>query len=341
MKTLVTGGAGFIGSHLVKKLVEGKRKVIIVDDLSSGSVENLLTLGIKRSDFELRKIDLTDYHETLKALKDGENIFHLAARIGGIKYLHETEDAELLAMQTNLAIDANVFKACNINKIKKIVYSSSVAVYSLEKQFSLGVVFSEKDFSARPKTQDSSLKFQMSVNPDGGYGWAKLIGEIHLNWMRNVAKIGIARIFNIYGQNEPIGEKAHAISDLIKKALFYPKEDFIVWGNGNQTRDYLYVSDCVDALIKLEEKINNLQGSPLILNIGSGRAASIREITEKIIEISGKNIKPIYDSSKPVGPVSRTANINKAKDLLGWQPKINREEGLKITYSWIKEKLTK
>ena len=124
MKTIVTGGAGFIGSHLVKKLIDDNREVIVIDDLSSGSMENLLNLGIKSSDIELKELDLTDYCQTLDALKDGEVVFHLAARVGGIKYLHGNNQSELLALQENLAIDTNVFRACQKQKIRKIIYSS-------------------------------------------------------------------------------------------------------------------------------------------------------------------------------------------------------------------------
>jgi nucleoside-diphosphate-sugar epimerase len=176
----------------------------------------------------------------------------------------------------------------------------------------------------------------MFINPDGGYGLSKLLAETQLNLMRSI-RVGIARIFNVYGENEPTGERSHAIFDLIKKAIVYPKEEFIVWGNGKQTRDYIYVSDCVDSLIKIEKKIS--KKSPLILNIGSGKATSIKKIVEKIIKISEKNIKPINDLKKPVGPISRTADINKAKTLLNWQPKVSLDEGLKKIYSWIEKKL--
>jgi len=335
-KTIVTGGAGFIGSHLVNELVKRKRKVVVVDDLSSGKLENLYGLGLKKTDFEFRKIDLTNFGDTLKALKDGEIVYHLAARIGGIKFLHENESAEFLALSENLAIDSNVFRACERNKTRKIIYTSSSATYPLERQFSFGTVFSEKDLDIKLKIKNRRLK--ISIDPDGGYGLAKILGEIQLLLMKNV-KVGIARIFNVYGVNEPQDERSHAITDLIKKAIFYPKRKFVVWGDGRQTRDYLYVTDCVEALIKMEEKISKI--SPLILNIGSGKATSIREIAKKIIKISGKKIKPIYDKTKPVGPLSRTADISEAKKLLNWVPKVKIEEGLEKTYSWIQKNLTK
>jgi len=337
MKTIVTGGAGFIGSHLVKKLIEDGREVVVIDDLSSGSLDNLSDLGLKSSYFEFKKLDLTNYHQTLEALKGGDVVFHLAARIGGIKFLHGSESAELSALQENLVIDANVFRACAERNIKKIIYPSSPAVYPLDKQFSLGTVFSEDDFHLKPIVKDPKLRFKISINPDGGYGLVKLLAEIQLNLMKNT-KVGIARIFNVYGVNEPLNERSHAIADLIRKAINYPKEKFIVWGDGKQTRDYVYVSDCANTLVKLEEKISQI--SPLVLNIGSGKATSIREIAEKIIEISEKNIKPKYDLKKLVGPLSRTANINKAKKLLNCQPKVSLNEGLKRTYFWIQKKLT-
>jgi len=334
MKTIITGGAGFIGSHLVKRLIQGGREVVVIDDLSAGSLENLSDLGLKPSDFEFKKLDLTDYHQTSDAIKEGDVVFHLAARIGGIKYLHESESAELLALQENLAIDSNVFRVCGEQKIKKIIYPSSSAVYPLDRQFSFGTVFSEEDLPLESKVEDPKFRFKISINPDGGYGLAKILAEIQLNLIKNT-RIGIARLFNVYGENEPLDERAHAIADLIRKAINYPKEKFIVWGDGKQTRDYIYVSDCVEFLLKLEEKIS--QESSLTVNIGSGKATSIKEIAEKIIGISGKNIKPIYNPKKLVGPLSRTANIAKAKTLLNCQPKVSIEEGLKRTYYWIQK----
>lgn len=194
-------------------------------------------------------------------------------------------------------------------------------------------MLSESEVPLGLTLKDPKSTFKMAINPDGGYGLSKILGEIQLNLMLNI-KMGIARLFNVYGVNEPLNEKSHAISDLIKKAMNYPKSDFIVWGNGRQTRDYLYVTDCADALIKIEEKISKT--SPLVLNIGSGQATALKTIAAKIIQISGKNIKPKYDLTKPVGPISRTADISKAKKILHWRPKTSLDEGLKRTYLWIR-----
>jgi len=368
MKTIVTGGTGFIGSHLVKSLLEQGREVVVVSDLAHLGIENLTDLGLRTSDIELRRADLSNYHQALKAMEGADSVFHLAARVGSLEYLHGSQLAELAALQANLVIDANVFRACLENKVKKLVYASSCAVYPMGKQYSPGTIFSESDLdltqstvsspqslvnpkNSRLRTNDYRLP---TINPDGGYGWAKLMGELELGWMKDI-EIGIARIFNIFGENEPIGERAHVIVDLSSKAILYPKEDFIVRGDGKQSRDFLYVSDCMDALLRLEQKISNLHESqsnlhesqsnlhesPLIINIGSGEAVSIGTIAEKVVKLSGKDIKIAYDSARSVGPISRTADITRAKTLLRWEPRISLDEGLSRIYAWVESRLLK
>lgn len=338
MKTVVTGGTGFIGSHLVKSLLERDREVIVASDLFRRDSENLTGLGIKPSDIELRKADLTDYNQALKALQGADSAFHLAARVGSLQYLHATKMAEVNALQTNLTIDANVFRACLENGVKRLVYASSCAVYPMDRQFAPGAVFNESylelkagDFS-KPQASDSA---QRLINPDGGYGWAKLMGEIQLHWMKGI-DVGIARIFNVYGENEPLGEKAHVIADLISKAILYQKEELVVRGDGKQSRDYLYVSDCVDTLLQLEERASS---PPITVNIGSGEATTISTIAEKAVEISGKDIAIAYDSTQPVGPLSRTADITRARTLLNWEPRVSLDDGLRRTYNWVERRL--
>jgi GDP-D-mannose 3',5'-epimerase len=317
-KTLVTGGAGFIGSHLARRLLDESREVILTDDFSRGSIANLSDLSIQ---IPCANIDLRDYSQVLKLMKGVDTVFHLAARVGSVKYLHGSDIDELTALQTNLAIDVNVFKACLEKDVKNLIYTSSVSVYPIDRQNARNVILSEDDIHY--------------MNPEGGYGWAKLIAEIQLTWMKGI-NIAIGRIFNIYGENSPLGESAHVIAALIHKAILYPKEEFRVWGNGEQTRDLLYVGDCVEALLKLEKKASN---PPIIINIGSGEAVSIKVIAEKIAQLSGKNPEVIYDPTKPVGPLSRTADVSKAKAMLGWQPKTSLNNGLERTYSWFEKRL--
>lgn len=331
---VVTGGAGFIGSHLVKKLVDRGEKVAVVDDFSTGSRRNLEYLGV--GDVEIREIDLTNFHDAKKSLEGADTVFHMAARVGGIPYLHGDENTELISLEKNLVIDANVFRACQELGVKKIIYPSSVSVYPLGRQQYPGAIFSEEAF-VFPQHYDHTSPFRVSIDPDGGYGLAKIMGEIELFFMKGVRK-GIARIFSAYGENEPLGQNSHVLSRFIQSAITYPTEQMIIWGDGRQTRDYVYVADCAEALIRLSDNITEV-GPPLIVNVGSGRGISINELAEKVIALSGKAMKPIYEREKPVGPVSRTADISRAKQLLGWEPKVGLEEGLERTYRWIKSKL--
>jgi nucleoside-diphosphate-sugar epimerase len=319
-KYLVTGAAGFIGSHLAKRLLDEGRRVILVDDFSRGDRLNLLDLGIES---ECHNIDLTNTDKLLELMVGVDTVFHLAARVGSVEYLHGSNIAELLTLQTNLAIDANVFKACLKKNVRKIIYASSISIYPIETQHYPNAVFSEDE--------------SQPISPEGGYGWAKYMAEVELGWMKNI-DIGIARIFNIYGENAALGETVQVIPALICKALLYPKEEFVVWGDGEQMRDFLYVADCVKALLRLEKKASN---PPVIVNIGSGQAVSIKKIVEKIIKLSGKNPRVRYDVTKPVGPVSRTADISRARALLQWQPETSLDTGLARTYSYVEKRLGK
>jgi nucleoside-diphosphate-sugar epimerase len=220
-------------------------------------------------------------------------------------------------------IDVNVLKACQERAVRKVIYTSSVSVYPIDTQQRHGVVLAEEDLRTN--------------NPEGGYGWAKLLGEMQLGLMTDT-DVGIARIFNVYGEGEPLDETAHVIAALVRKAVLYPKQEFTVWGDGSQSRCLLYVLDCVDALMKLEEKASRPQ--PLVVNLGSDRAVSVKEMAEKIVRVSGKNIVPRYDTTKPVGPLSRTADISRARKLLGWKPSLTLDEGLQRTYTWAEKRLS-
>ena len=318
MKIAVTGGAGFIGSNLVRKLLDNGHDVVIIDDFSRGSELNLQDLGINT---DIRRIDLRESNLALNSIKGVEAVFHLAARVGSINYLHGSKWNELEALQCNLIIDANVFRACLESGVKKLIYASSVAIYPIENQNKSEATFSEKSLSR--------------YNPEGGYGWAKLMGEIQLAWTEGM-EIGIARIFNIYGENGAMGKSSHVITALIRKAILYPQEKYIVWGDGQQTRDFLYVGDCVEALIKMREKTTK---EPLIINIGSDKAVKISMIAEEIARISGKNMEITYDLSQPSGPFSRTSDNRLVKALLNWEPKVSLDEGLRRTYAWEEKRL--
>jgi nucleoside-diphosphate-sugar epimerase len=314
----VTGGAGFIGSNLVRTLLDAGDDVVIIDDFSRGNEHNLRDLAIN---CEIRRVDLRNFELALKSIEEAEVVFHLAARVGSINYLHGSKRNELDALQSNLIIDANVFRACVQNGVKKLIYASSVAVYPVEDQEKSGSTFSEDSLN--------------HYNPEGGYGWSKLMGEIELAWTEGL-DIGIARIFNIYGENSAMGKSSHVVTSLIRKAVLYPREKYVVWGDGQQTRDFLYVGDCVEALIKIQGKATK---ELCIINIGSDNAVKISTLAEKIARISGKNMEIIYDPRQPSGPFSRTSDNTQAKMLLNWEPKVSIDEGLRRTYKWEEKRL--
>jgi len=325
MKVCVTGGAGFIGSHLVKRLVDKDRDVVVADDFSIGRISNLEGLGltIRQKQLSVEHCDLRKYADAVKAVSGSEVVFHLAARVGNIPYLHSGKEAELQAFQDNTQIDINIFKACQEQKVKKIIYTSSVSIYPHKLQLTSDAVLSESDAQFTSYSKD--------CEPEGGYGWAKVLGEYQLSLMD--CHVGIARVFCSYGPNMLLDDSARAVAMLCRKVVEYPTKPFVVWGSGDQTRDYLYVSDCIDALLLLEEHGGTV-------NVGSGRATRIGELAEKIVEISGKHVRIQYDASKPTGLIGRTADISKLK-ALGWKQRVSLEEGLKKMYGWVQSSWTK
>jgi len=215
--------------------------------------------------------------------------------------------------QDNARIDANVFQLCRDNNVNKIIYTSSVSVYPTDKQ-----VFEEKDFDY--------------TNPEGGYGWAKTLAEYQLALMED-CRTAIVRLFNVYGGGDAIDETASVISRFMRRAI--EEKDLIVY-DGMQTRNYLYISDCIEALMRMEKVAGY---PPRIINIASNEIISINELAKKIVALSGNKVKIKHDFTKLVGPFSRIAKIDAAKVVLKWEPTIGLDEGLKKTYKWFADKL--
>lgn len=170
------------------------------------------------------------------------------------------------------------------------------------------------------------------ANCDGEYGWSKFMGEIELQAFHkeNGLKCSITRYVNAYGERE---NDTHVIIALIKKAV-EKNDPYVVWGTGEQDRDFTYVSDIVDATLLATEKITD--GTPI--NVGTSVRYKIKDVAKKILELTGhKPSKIIFDKSKPTGVVSRALDISRAKQLLGWSPKVSLEEGFKRTTKWYLE----
>jgi nucleoside-diphosphate-sugar epimerase len=317
----ITGGAGFLGSNLAGRLVHEGHEVSIIDDLSSGSRENLKELGVN---VECKVGDLRDYSFANDSLRGAETVFHLAAEVGSVEYLHGSGAKELAALQANLVIDTNVFRACLANGVRSIVYASSVSVYPFDQQLGSHVQFREEDS-------------ERNVNPEGGYGWSKYMGERQLAVMPGTS-CGIARIFHAYGRNIYLRpDRSQVIATLIRKAVTYPKEGFVVWGDGNQRRCFVYVDDAIDALVRLWEYTRE-KGS-LTVNVGSTEEVTVRELAQRIISRSGKEIPLEFDSSKPTGALNRMPDLDRVRRVLGWTPTTDFAAGLEKTYGWAARRL--
>ena len=315
---LVTGGASFIGSHLVDKLVELGANVTVVDNLSSGKIENLAKSWDKikfiKEDLEYIRLD-----DLVRIFKGHEVVFHLAAVHGGRGYIH-THPADVCS---NFAIDHHVYEASYLAGADRVIFASSACVYPPKLQSQVGSDYKLKEDDTNP------FKLEDYLSADIEYGWAKLMGEVQL--IAFIKQYGLkgcsVRFVTAYGPRE---NETHAIIALIYKA-FERMDPYVIWGTGEQDRDFTYVEDIVEGTLLAGEKVTD--GTPI--NLGTGRRYKIKEVAEKIFEIMNWRPKKIvFDTSKPVGVVSRALDITRAKQLLGWEPRFTLEEGLKRTIEW-------
>lgn len=324
-KVLVTGGASFIGSHLVDKFLSLGSEVIVADNFSSGKLDNLEYPLVSRGsgvwssrNLTIQEGDLKDKRFTKSVMKDVDIVFHLAALHGGRGYIH-THPAECC---TNMILDQLVFEEAFRAGVDRICFASSACVYPSYLQEQTGSSYLLKEEDADPFVRDKAFA-------DLEYGWAKLMGEMALRvYHRQYGmKTSSVRIFTAYGPRE---NETHAIMALIAKA-FIRMDPYIIWGTGKQDRNFTYVQDIVDALILATEKIDD--GSPV--NAGRDDRITINQAAELVFEIIGWRPKQIkHDLSKPQGVASRAANLTRAIGMLGWEPKISYREGFKKTIKW-------
>jgi nucleoside-diphosphate-sugar epimerase len=171
------------------------------------------------------------------------------------------------------------------------------------------------------------------AQPESAYGWSKLIGQLELSYLEQETGIPCCTLMlhNAYGSPADYGPKSQVIPALIRKAVLYPEEPFVVWGSGLQGRAFVHVDDIIDALcLALEKGWGHGH-----IQIGPPVCTSIREIAETVVRISGKSIDIVYDTGKPEGDKARSADYTKAKELLGWEPRVSLEDGLIRCYRWI------
>jgi nucleoside-diphosphate-sugar epimerase len=322
---LVTGGASFISSHLVDTLLRGGADVRVADDFSSGRIENLeYPFAKKGSDkwvfdsLTVYRGDLKDRNFTRQMVDGVDTVFHLAALHGGRGYI-DSHPAECCS---NMVLDQLVFEESCKAGVDKVCFASSACVYPSYLQDQAGSEYLLKENDADPFVRDKAFA-------DLEYGWAKLMGEMALKayhkeyGMKTVA----VRIFTAYGPRE---NETHAIIALIAKT-FIKMDPYVIWGSGEQDRNFTYVQDIVDALILASEKIRD--GSPI--NAGRSDRLTINEAIDLVFDLVGWHPKKIErDLTKPQGVASRAADPNKALKTLGFAPKVSYKEGFKKTIDW-------
>lgn len=322
---LVTGGASFIGSHLVDTLLKRGVIVKVADDFSSGKLSNLEYALKKSSAGAWGSNNLTAWQGDLKErsfarrmMEDVDVVFHLAALHGGRGYI-DTHPAQCC---TNMILDQLLFEEAYKAEVERICFASSACVYPSYLQEETGSFYLLKEDDADPFVRDKAFA-------DLEYGWAKLMAEMALKaYHRQYGmRTSSVRIFTAYGPRE---NETHAIIALIAKA-FIKMEPYIIWGTGEQDRNFTYVQDIVDAMILAAEKIED--GTPV--NAGRDDRITINQAAELVFDIVGWKPKGIkHDLSKPQGVASRAADLTRARRILGWEPKFSYKEGFEKTIKW-------
>ena len=311
-KILVTGGASFIGSHLVDALIARGARVRVVDDLSSGRLENIqnhITAGMA----EFIHGDLKDPHIAERAVAGMQVVFHLAADHGGRGYV----DLHQVACASNLRLDNLVFDACVREGVEKVVFASSGCVYPNHLQMDPGqTLYLTEDMAGPP------------YDADNLYGWAKLMGELTLQayYRERGLKSVSCRYFTVYG---PRGVENHAVIAMIARS-FINQNPFEVWGTGDQIRNWTYIDDIVQGTILAAEKIDD--GSAV--NLGTMERIRVIDAVKDIMNYTGKNLQIKTLPHMPVGPLNRVASNARCSSVLGWLPEVDFKTGLRRTIDW-------
>ncbi|HHQ2481153.1 TPA: NAD-dependent epimerase/dehydratase family protein [Bacillus cereus] len=310
---LVTGGASFIGSHLVDKLVTlGAAHIRIIDDLSTGKLQNIQS-HIDAGRVEFIHSNLLDDGVARAAIIGMDVVFHLAAIHGGRGYidLHQAQCAQ------NLILDGIVIREAHQADVEKFIFASSGCVYPTDLQSDV--------------TKEVYLREDMvgpRYNADGMYGWAKLMTEMTLKayYESYGFKSASCRFFTAYGER---CLESHAIMAMIGRA-FLEQVPFEIWGDGTQIRNWTYVSDIVEGLILAAEKIED----GTAINLGTEEPVRVLEAAELVLKMTRHNAEIKLRRDMPTGPLNRVASNDLAYKLLGWNAKYKFIDGLRKTVDW-------
>ena len=317
-KYLVCGAGGFIGGHLVESLVNEGHEVVCVDNKP---YEYWFQISESNKNYSL---DLKEYENCLTVTDGVDYIYNMACNMGGMGFI-ENNKAECML---SVLINTNLLRSCLINKVKKYFFSSSACVYNTTKQ--------KTNFIPGLKEEDA-----YPADPEDGYGWEKLFSERMCRHFTEDfgLETRVARYHNVYG---PLGtydggrEKAPAaLCRKVIEAKLNKNSSIDVWGDGEQTRSFMFIKDCIIGTKLLFESKERS-----VLNIGSEEQVSINQMINLIEEISGYRVNKNYQLDKPKGVRGRSSNNDLIKKKIGWDVSVTLKEGLKETYQWIYKQMT-
>jgi len=315
-RVLVTGAGGFIGHHLTKYLVERGYWVRGVD------VKEPEYEATSAQDFRL--LDLSEAGNCVEATKNIDEVYGLAANMGGIGFI---ENNKAVIVRDNTLINMHTIEAARQNGVKRYLYTSSACIYPGYKQ---------KETDVTPLREEDAYP----ADAEDGYGWEKLYMErVCRHYTEDFGlDTRVVRFHNIFG---PLGtydggrEKSPA-AICRKVALAKDVDSIEVWGDGEQTRSYCFIDDCVEGIYRLMRSDHR---EPI--NLGQDRMISINELVDMVAKIAGKKIAKDYDLTKPQGVRGRNSDNTKLREVLNWEPAISLEDGLEKTYQWIAGELEK
>ena len=317
-EVLVTGGAGFIGSFLVEELVDRGANVVVADNFSRGGPDRIAHL---EDEIELLPTDLTTHKGCVEATNGVDDVFHLAASVGGIHYIKRENVGGLTP---SVLMNQHMLEAAEMNDVDRFLFASSACLYR------------QQHDDLNRFSEDQAIP----ADPHSTYGWAKVLGEVACDAYHTDTDLdtGAVRIFNCYGPRESLDpESSHVIPSLCRKAIEADDGESIeLFGDGTQERGFIYVTDLVEGMLRAIDR--KTDGEPI--NLGNGEeVVSINELAETIVDISGKDLTIEHDLSKPTGTDKYAADTTKMERELDWTPSVTLEEGVGQVYEYAESKL--